>query len=931
MSDHVKAKFIWYDSTGKGRNLFGLFRKTLDLKGNPQSALLCIFADTSYQLFINGKFIEFGPVRFDPRFPLYDTHDIARHLAPGRNVLAVQVNYFGHKTYKSMPAQAGLTAWGEVKTDAGEVFSLNTGGPLWRGKASEAHGRYASKISFALNAADLFDQAGEEEGWKEAGFDDSGWPPAEELANQSAWGKLAPRSIPFMSGADIPVSKVASVRPLMKNEEWFSFSLPVPHFFEDNRKDYSNFIAYSTWIYSPAAQTVTVGVFWGENWLNGRELPRGVECLHKSMRLNQRWELKAGWNYFFGKVILYFDVLHHYIALPRGKGLILSAEMKFDSPYFIRYSPVISVSDYDRHLKHKTLPYAPDEQLSGIGGWIYASRDNPAQSPCRETSWDDYGEPFEILSPKSINGHVFAHSAYPDGFTVLLDLEQMRLAFPQLKMKGVRGAVIDLTYSEHLKADHEHLRHTHDYSAGDRILCSRDTIEWLPSGPRGMRYLRLTVRNTGEDITLESLSLRSANYPAEKKGSFQCSDALLNEIWRMGARTQATNMEDAYIDCPGRERGMYGRDTIIQYHVNLAVFGDQALMRRCLELYGQSPDPTGKFRAVYPNTGDYTIADFALNMLEGYRAYYENTGDLALIEKDWPAMMGNLQWFHDLADERDDLLLDSEWHKKRGVHSHYGGFHGDIGILKGHMDNSGIHCVFSCTYLIALQSAMILAQALGKTSDREALQKRVDILKCTIPEKFWDTSRNCYSDNLAWTSHSVHASLFAVRAGVADERQLPWIKKHVAYELRSLFANGYDPSGGVLASPNFGFYILEGLYKAGLTETAQNMIKQGWGWALAQGLKTTPEYFSLRSSLCHAWSASPTYFLSKHVLGVHFPKAPDLDEVEIRVQAHGVSFAEGAFPHPKGAVEVKWHTDDEGRRIFDHVKTPDGVKVKVVG
>ncbi len=50
-------------------------------------------------------------------------------------------------------------------------------------------------------------------------------------------------------------------------------------------------------------------------------------------------------------------------------------------------------------------------------------------------------------------------------------------------------------------------------------------------------------------------------------------------------------------------------------------------MHRCLQLYGQSSDKTGKYRAVYPNVGDYTISDFALNMPEGYIAYYENTGD----------------------------------------------------------------------------------------------------------------------------------------------------------------------------------------------------------------------------------------------------------------------------------------------------------------
>ena len=60
-------------------------------------------------------------------------------------------------------------------------------------------------------------------------------------------------------------------------------------------------------------------------------------------------------------------------------------------------------------------------------------------------------------------------------------------------------------------------------------------------------------------------------------------------------------------------------------------------------------------------------------------------------------------------------------------------------------------------------------------------------------------------------------------------------------------------------------------------------MKQEWGWMLANGLKTCAEFFSLDYSLCHAWSANPTWYLSKNIPSLHFPKTPDMNEVEIRV------------------------------------------------
>lgn len=920
------AEHVWYDNTGLGRNLHGIFRRSLDVEGPVESGSISIFADTTYQLFVNGTFVDFGPVRADPRFPLFDTHDIAALLKPGRNAITVEVNFFGLKTYKAMPVRGGLIAWGSVVPKKGSVIGLTTGVDEWRAAPAHAHHRYAPKLSFALNACNIFDQAGEEEGYRIAAFDDRHWGRAVELDEQESWGRLAPRSIPLMSGEDVPVHRVLNVFPLRRRETIFSFAVPLPHFHEANQHDFSDFLAFSTWVYSPVDQSIAAGVFWSEGWLNGEALPPGIYAHDRPMRITQIWHLKKGWNYFFGKVRAYADVFQHYLGLPVDKGLLVSADRNPDSGLTFRHTPVVSAKDFETHLKSRALPYGPDDDLHEIGGWHYARGSEPAHNPCRETCWDEYGDPVEKLTPGQLQGHVFPRAIYPDGFAILLDLDYTRLMLPQIRLRGVAGALVDVTCSELLAPDSSHIIQQHHNAIGDRAICSRDLLDWMPTQPRGTRYLMITVRGPHADVTLESLKLRSATYPVTRSGAFNCSDPTLNAIWEMGARTQSANMEDAYVDCVGRERGMYGRDTIIQYHVNLATYGDHKLMQRCMELYGQSPDATGKFRAVYPNTGDYTISDFALNMLEGYLAYYEFSGDVSRIRGDWAAMRNNLAWFHNLADDRKDMLLDSEWHTRQGVAAHYGGFHGDLGIVKGHMDNQGIHCVFSCTYLIALRAALKLARVLGEKDDERELLQRIRVLEASIPTKFWNARKGCFSDNLKRSSHSVHASLFAVRAGVVSKSQLVGVRAHVGRELRSLFVNGTDPHGGVLASPSYCFYILDGLYQAGLLETAENLIRQGWGWCLAVGLRTCPEYFKIESSLCHAWSASPTYYLSRKVLGVEFPVPTDMNRVAIKVQTAGVQWAEGAWPHPRGTIRVKWHM--EGRkRVFDYVKVPRGVTV----
>ena len=926
------ANLIWYDNTGAGRNLYACFRKSFFLSGELKEANLNLFADTAYQLFINNQFVQFGPVRFDPRFPVYDNHDIKRYLKNGKNVIAIQINHFEMKTYKAIPAKAAMLAWGNIVTTGGELISLNSNAKNWKCIPNKAYGIYASRISFALNARDIFNQPEEEKNWKGLDFDDNKWNNAVELSDQSVFGAFNVRSIPFMSGDPVPVKTILNTLPLKKEEDWYSFYIPIPDFLERSKSKKNIYIAYNTWVYSPVKQTITAGVFWSEGWLNGDAIPTGIYPDVSGMRINQVWELKQGWNFYFAKVGPYEEVLNTYIALPVNKGLVVAADKEMNSDYSFNHSLFLSADDFATYFENKTIPFSSDDDIKEAGGWQRVKRTDVAFDVCRENYWDIYGPETEIITPETINGQIFSVKEYPEGFSILFDLDYTHLVIPMLEIEGVKGAMIDVIYSEHLSDDHQHLLQTFNYTAGDRIICSEDSISWMPSHPRGCRYFKITVRHPEQDITIKNIHLRSAGYPVKLAGSFQCSDPVLNEIWMMGVRTQSTNMEDAYVDCTTRERGMYGRDTIIQYHNNLAAFGDQVLMQRCLELYGQSPDATGKFRAVYPSSGNYTISDFALNIVEGYCAYYENSGDTGRIEKDWGAIMKNLAWFNKLADERDDMLLDSEWDKKQKINASYGGFHGDLETILEETDNTGIHCIFSCTYLIALQCALKLANAIHKTDDAEAMQKRIAVLSKSIPDKFWDSKVQAFADNFEMKTHSIHANLFAVRAGITTGLQLEAIKKYVSYHLRSLFINGYNPYDGVYCSPSFAFYILDGLYKAGLVKTAENMIQQGWGWILAQGYKTTPEYFKTNAygSLCHAWSACPTYYLSKYILGVSFPKAPDMNYVEINVLTSGVTDAEGTYPHPMGGViAVKWHTE-MGKRVFDYVNAPEGVTVKIV-
>lgn len=923
-----EAKFIWFDSKGEGRNLYANFRKTFVLENSPESALFSLFADSSYQLFINGQFIQQGPVRFDPRFPVFDTVDIAPYLLKGKNVIAVQANYFGMKTYKSIENRGGFIAWGKIK-DGSKTINLDTNDKNWRCSRAKEYSKYVQKLSFALNPTVIFDQKIEDNNWKYLNFEDQKMGVPAIIENQKSWGTFSKRTIPFMAGNLVPIASYVHVFPLLSEYSYYSFSVALPNL-ADNNRAYGNefFISYYTWIYSEIDQNIHIGRFWGENWLNGKPLG-GIDSQTHSMRILSEASLKKGWNYFFGKIGPYNDVLNHYFSFPNNKGIIVSANKKLTGEtVFFKRQPIVSAEDFNKKIATKELPFASTETLADVGGWVDVTNENKAESPCIESSWDCYEEQIEKIKDNSINGFIIKKEFYPNGCSILMDLGQMHLAYPRIELKNAKNATIDITYSEQLCEDGQHLLHSFNYLPGDRLICSENNFSWMPPHPRGIKYVKITVRDIFQDVTIDKFEIVSANYPITKIGEFKSSDQLLNAVWEMCYRTQKANMEDAYVDCSGRERGMYLRDTIIQYYNNLALFGDQPLMRRCMELYLQSPDSTGKVRAVFPSVGDYTIADFSLNLLEGLREYFDNTNDKLLVSNYWPAIVGNLKWFNDLSDEREDKLLDAEWDKKHNIDAHYGGFHGDLGIAPNTQSIKGIHCVFSLTYLIALQNALYLAQKINKTAEIENYSNRIAKLTASS-QKFWNPSLGCYSDNLERETHSPHASLFAFRAGIIQSEQIESSKAHIRKKLAYLFVNGYNPNDGVYVSPSYMFYIFDGLYKAEMSDIAENLMRQGWGWCLYNGFVTAPEYFDKNpyNSMCHAWSASPVYYLSKYVLGISYPEAPNLDVVVIKPKTNTISTFEGKYPHPKGAIEVKWHKEND-KIVFDYIKAPEGVIVK---
>ena len=203
----LQQNMIWMEAapTSEGEPIFVAFRKTFALDAQPNTAELRIFADLRYQLWVNGRYIVRGPVRFDPKAPQFDVLDIASDLKPGTNSLAVMV-LSRARDNAMMRHVPGFTAELRLTDASGKVCLVKTD-ESWRWNDKTSYQTPMLKYnqgtwSDRVDARILGDE------WKQPAFDDSQWRTAQKT-DGTLWGPIRPRTMALLSQTPVPAKPVA--------------------------------------------------------------------------------------------------------------------------------------------------------------------------------------------------------------------------------------------------------------------------------------------------------------------------------------------------------------------------------------------------------------------------------------------------------------------------------------------------------------------------------------------------------------------------------------------------------------------------------------------------------------------------------------------------------------------------------------------------
>lgn len=376
--------------------------------------------------------------------------------------------------------------------------------------------------------------------------------------------------------------------------------------------------------------------------------------------------------------------------------------------------------------------------------------------------------------------------------------------------------------------------------------------------------------------------------PLESRGTFHCSDPLIDRIYDTAEYTLRLNSRLFYLDGIKRDGWVWGGDAYQCFFFNYYCHQDPEIVQQTL-LALRGGDPI----VSHINT----IMDYSLYWLMSLGDYALYTGDHTFIERVYDKAE-RLMAFCEARENEQGLLQGGE---------------GDWTFIDwADMEKHGALCAMQMLYCRALQSMAKCSQTVGRQQSSRHYDEKAARLAALIPKLYWDAEQKAFVTTVDAGTKSTqvrrHANIFALVYGFADALMQEQIVRHV-------LLNDAIPA---INTPYFKFFELEALCQAGRMEDVTECIRSYWGGMLAEGATTFWEEYDpnktgtdhlamygqpFDKSLCHAWGASPLYLLGRYYLGVR-PLRDGFAEFEVSPDRGGLERISGTVPIGSGSVTV---------------------------
>lgn len=579
-------------------------------------------------------------------------------------------------------------------------------------------------------------------------------------------------------------------------------------------------------------------------------------------------------------------------------------------------SGILDGEYYDARLEQENWLLPTDTIIKGLPNetWGYA----PIVEAPGGKMVSQQIEPIQVVEefhPVSIN------EVLPGVY--VLDAGQNLAGWMSLNVKGDRGDVVTMRFAETCYPDgtvnQENLRTA---AATDTYVLKGDPRgeTWEPRFTyHGFRYVQIEGYRSKPALT--DFTIKRVRSAVADAGSFTSSNELLNDIWLMVKRTEASNLHSIPTDCPQRDERMgWMNDMTPRIEQAIYNFDMSRFYVKYIDDVSDTQDELGRITDTAPfryggRPADPVAASYLLLALKSYAFY----GNRRIIDQHYEGMKA---WVDYLVTRTNDGIVEYSYYGDWAPPAEFGVEGAGYGAISkntpGNLMSTGF--LYYCAGLIA-----DMAEITGNHDDAVAYRRLAEKTGAAFNSHFWVEEAGGYGSN------NQSCNSFALFLGLADgERKQRTLENLVS----DVVERGYHLTTGNICTK----YLLEVLTENGHIDVACKIATQttypSWGYMLANGATTLWERWEYATggsmnSHNHPMMGSVGSWFYKYLLGI----IPMIDKPGFEAFAikpyipSDLDSCEGTYQSIRGEVKSAWRKT--GGKLQLEVVVPGNSEAKV--
>lgn len=423
------------------------------------------------------------------------------------------------------------------------------------------------------------------------------------------------------------------------------------------------------------------------------------------------------------------------------------------------------------------------------------------------------------------------------------------VGYIKILAKGSRGDTVIIRSGEELNPDGSvrfDMRCNCMYE--DKWILSGNVDEYSQFDYKAFRYAEILF---SDSVEIKDILFTVRHYPFEDKSSYPYCDEL-SDIIALCKNTIRYGTQEAFLDCPTREKGQYLGDLSVSARAQVAVTGDTAMMKKAIRDFCNSSFICLGLMAVSGSSLMQEIADYSLQLPAQVCWVYSVDKDIDFVRSVEPYLTG--MYRHFLKYMNEDCLLESvrdKWNLVDWPDNFRDGY--DFPLTKP--IGEGVHNVINAFWCGFLQSMDEMYSILGKPAT--GVTKKAED---SFVSYFYNKETNLFCDSKELSHSAIHSNILPLLFNIGIDEKT---KKAIVNFIKEKRLN----SMGVYMA----YFALAALVKNEESDLAKELVTDESCWLnmLREGATTTFEAWGKEqkknTSLFHPWATAPLIVFSDKV------------------------------------------------------------------